>query len=273
MKKESICSVAFATMFLMGCDSHLKDDISTVSASSISINVLPVIMSAVVSELPQINSDSRDAVLNSICRVAYGEIKPTALRDDLNQAGIIKKDSVKANTFTKLIQSEDIKPYQTACAAYMITSIETIPDVNQFVSQHKDTKGQAEIEANEEAVINLMPFRLAVARATSELYGKLAVDLSEKKAQSMEMYNQKIHRLFNQSAAGYLSNVRKYNQEEMGNRYQLLLLQKGRFIFKSTTGYLMDVSQKGMGLYLYGTPWLADGYILGVNHNVYVDVK
>ncbi|ANC42850.1 hypothetical protein [Hafnia alvei] len=271
--KVNICSVAFATIFLMGCDSHLKADVSTVPASSISINVLPVIVSAVFNAVPEINSDNRDAVLNGICRVAYGEIKPTALRDDLNQAGVISKDSVKDNAFTKMIQSEDIKPYQTACAAYMITSIETIPDVNQFVSQHKDTKGQAAIEANEGAVINLMPFRLAVARATAELYGKLAVDLSEKKAQSMEMYNQKIYRLFNQSAEGYLNNVRKYNQEEMGHRYQLLLLQKGRFTFKSTTGYLIDVSQKGMSVYLYGTPWLADGYVLGVVHKADFDMK
>lgn len=271
--KVNICSVAFATIFLMGCDSHLKADVSTVPASSISINVLPVIVSAVFNAVPEINSDNRDAVLNGICRVAYGEIKPTALRDDLNQAGVISKDSVKDNAFTKMIQSEDIKPYQTACAAYMITSIEAIPDVNQYVSQRKDKKGQPVIEVNEEAVINLMPFRLGVARATAELYGKLAADLPDKKPLSVDIYNQKIHRLFAQSAAAFLYAVRKYNQEEMNHHYQLLLLQKDKFKFKSSTGYLMDVGFEGVSLYLYGTPWLANGYIMGVTQSIDMTLK
>ncbi|NLS55055.1 hypothetical protein [Hafnia alvei] len=273
MPKKIIFSVALITTFLFGCDMHQKADASTVTSTSFSINVLPVIINAVVNEIPEIKSERRDAVLNGICRVAYGEIKPAALRDDINQAGLTQKISGSADALTKLIQSEDVKSYQTACAAYMITSIEAIPDVNQYVSQRKDKKGQPVIEVNEEAVINLMPFRLGVARATAELYGKLAADLPDKKPLSVDIYNQKIHRLFAQSAAAFLYAVRKYNQEEMNHHYQLLLLQKDKFKFKSSTGYLMDVGFEGVSLYLYGTPWLANGYIMGVTQSIDMTLK
>lgn len=268
MPEKFILSAALMTTLLLGCDSDQYAEASTTSTTSVSINAMPIIMNVIAGKIPEINRGNRENVLNQVCRVAYGEIKPAALRGEINQAGLIQKNNEKADAFTQLMQDEDVVPYQVACAAYMIGSIEAIPDVNQYVSQKKDANGQPAMEANEEAVINLMPFRVAVARATTELYGKIAADLPEKKAQSMEMYNQKIHRLFSQSAASFLTTVRKYNQEEMSHHYQLLLLQKGKFIFKSSTGYLMDVSPEGVNLSLYGAPWMGSGYIMGVRHSI-----
>ncbi|QIP94572.1 hypothetical protein [Serratia fonticola] len=273
--KKIIFPAAIFSMVLFGCDNNQRAEASIVTAASVSINPLPIIMSLVVGEIPEISKGDRDSVLNQVCRVAYGEIKPIVFRDGIRQAGLVQegnedaqKINEKANAFTRLVQSNDVKLYQTTCAAYMIASTEVIPDVNQYVTRKKDAKGQPVIEANEEAVINLMPFRLAVARATTELYGKLAADLPEKKAQSMEMYNQKIHRLFSQYAAGYLDTVKRYNQQEMSHRYQLILLEKSKFTFKSSTGYLVDVNPQGMNVFLYGTPWLANGYIMGVVRSI-----
>ncbi|QIP94548.1 hypothetical protein HAP32_05176 (plasmid) [Serratia fonticola] len=281
ISKRIIFFVALVSTLLLGCDSQQRAEASTASVASVRINALPIIMGVLAGEVPEMDWGSRDKVLNQVCRVAYGEISPKAFRDDLRQAGFIHNDNEKAqkgnekkvNSFTRLVQSEDVKPYQTACAAYVITSTEKIPDVNLYVAQKKDAKGQPAVEINEEAVINLMPFRLAVARATAELYGKLAASLPSKGTQSMDMYNQKIHSLFAQSAGVYLDAIRKYNQEEMTHQYQLLLLQKGKFTFKSSTGYLVDYSDEGLNLYLYGTPWLANGYIMGVIHGVDIEMR
>lgn len=268
-----VFSIAIITTFLLGCDNHQRVEAGMKHVTSVSINALPIIMSAVTNEISEINGDNRDAVLSSVCRVAYGEIQPAAFRDEITQAGLIQNNSAKPHSLSLLIQSDNVKPYQTACAAYIITSINTIPNINKYVNQLKDNKGQSIIEYNEKDIINLMPFRLAVARATAELYGKIAADLSDKDAHTMEVYNQKVNRLFAKSAMGYLNTVRKYNEEEMSNHYQLLLLQKGKFTFKSSTGYLMDVNSEGFFVYLYGTPWLANGYILGMTHGIDVEIK
>lgn len=269
LSKRTIFSAIMFSAILLGCD-YNRAEATSPSPAAVNINSLPSIMGGVAGVVPELNQNNSETVFNNVCRVAYGEIKPAEFRDEISQSGAAKG---KEDAFTKLVQSNDIKPYQTVCAAYMIQSAGTIPDVNQYVTQQKDTAGQPVIKANEEAVINLMPFRLAVLRATAELYARIAVSLPEEKAQSVEIYNQKISRLFTQSAEDYLETVRKYNKEEMNNRYQLLLLQKGRFTFKSENGYVLDISPEGVNLYLYGTPWLGNGYIFGVVHHIDITLK
>ncbi|CAD5360634.1 conserved protein of unknown function (plasmid) [Enterobacter cancerogenus] len=271
IQKKFIIAAFLTSTLLSGCDSNYYTDNEVVPSTS--VNIMPVIMKAIDSKIPEINERGREDVFNLICRVAYGEIKPSSFKDEIIQAGLIQNESEHEEVFTQLMQGEDVAPYQAVCAAYMIVSIRTIPDVDQYVSHRKDAKGQSLMVANEEAVINLMPFRLAVARATTELYGKLAAELPEKKVQSIAMYNQKILRLFSQSAAGYLNTVKKYNQEEMGHHYQLILLQKGKFSFKSSTGYYMDVSPLGVNLFLYGTPWLGGGYVMGMMHSIDITIE
>lgn len=270
ISKITIFVAAIISTLLLGCDSQPRAEATPLSRTSVRINPLPAIMNVVAGVVPDLNLNNNEVVLNHVCRVAYGEVKPAAFRDEINQLGIAKG---KDGAFAQLIQSDEVKPYQTVCAAYMIQSVAAIPDVNQYVTQQKNLDGQPVVKANEEAVINLMPFKLAVARATAELYARIAVDLPGKKMQSVEMYNQKIHHLFAQFAASYLENVRTYNKEEMNHRYQLLLLQKGKFTFKSTTGYVLDITHEGMNLYLYGAPWLANGYVLGVTHGVDITLK
>lgn len=265
MSKKTVFAAAIITTLLLGCDSQPRAEAGAPSGPPVNINPLPIIMNMVFGEVPELTPGNSEAVLNRVCQVAYGEVKPAALRDELSQSGALKE---KDSAFTQLVKGDDIKPYQTICAAYIIRSVGVIPDVNQYVTQQKNAEGQLTTKADEAAVINLMPFRLAAARATAELYAKIATDLPEKKSQSTEMYSQKASSLFAQSAANYLETVRKYNKEEMSHRYQLLLLQKGKFTFKSTTGYVLDITPEGMNLYLYGTPWLAEGYILGMIHSV-----
>lgn len=263
MFKKNVFITAIVAIFLLGCDSQSRVEASPSLGASVNINALPVIMNVVAGVVPELNLNNGDALLNRICRVAYKEVKPSVLRGELEQSTISKEGAI-----AQLVQSDDVVPYQTVCAAHVIQSIMAMPDVNRYVTREKGADGQLVVKANETAVIDLMPFRLAVARATAELYARIAVNLPEKKIQSMETYNQKIHRLFAQSAAGYLDTVRKYNIEEMKHRYQLLLLQKGRFAFKSSTGYVFDLTSEGMNLYLYGAPWLANGYVFGVVHGV-----
>ncbi|MBC6558697.1 nitrogen fixation protein NifZ [Citrobacter braakii] len=270
MSKKTVFAAAIITTLLLGCDSQPRAEAGAPSGGPVSINPLPVIMSVVAGEVPELTPGNSEAVLNRVCQVAYGEVKLPAFREEINQSGIVKE---KQGALEQLLKSDDIAPYGTICAAYMIQSVATIPDVNQYVTQQKNADGQTVSRADEAAVINLMPFRLAVARATAELYARIAADLPEKKAQSPEQYNQKIQGLFSRSAAGYLETVRKYNKEEINHRFQLLLLQKGKFTFRSSTGYVMDISTEGMNLYLYGTPWLANGYILGMTNGVAVMLK
>lgn len=269
-KKNVFFATIIVVALLLGCDGQSRVEASPSSGVTVNINALPIIMNVVAGVVPELNLNNGDAVLNRICRVAYGEVKPSAFRGEINQSEISKE---KGGALVRLVQSDNVETYQAVCAAYMIQSAASIPDVNQYVVQKKNANGQPLIEANEEAVINLMPFRLAVARATAELYARIAVSLPEKKVQPVEIYNQKIHRLFAQSAAGYLETVRKYNIEEMKHRYQLLLLQKGKFSFKSATGYVLDINSEGVSLYLYGAPWLANGHILGVIHDVEITLE
>lgn len=271
MSKKHIFATAIITILLFGCDRqpHMGVNIYP-SGGQVSINPLPVIISVVADEVSELDLNHRDTVFSRVCRVAYGEVKPSAFREEFNRSR--EADKEKLSAFSRLLQSDDITPYQTVCAAYMIKSATSIPDVNKYVTYQKNADGQTVIKSNEEAIVNLMPFRLAVVRATAELFAHIAEELPEKKAMSGEMYNQKIHRLFVQSASDYLETVRKYNKEEINNKYQLLLLQEGRFVFKSSTGYMIDITTERLSLYLYGTPWLANGYILGLIHNIDITI-
>lgn len=269
MQKKIIFTIIMITSLLLGCGDN-NAEASSSPSPSVNINILPVIMDVVAGVVPEIYLNNNDGILNRVCSVAYGEIKPEVFRKEINQSG---RSGEKEGVFAQLMQSDDIKRYQTVCAAYMIQSAGIIPDVNQYVTQQKNAAGETVIKADENSVISLMPFRLAVARATAELYARIAAGLPEKKGQLTEIYSRKAYNLFAESSADYLETVRKYNKEEINHKYQLLLLQKGKFMFKSSTGYIVDITQEGMNLYLYGTPWLADGHILGIIYSTEVVLK
>ncbi|MEF9709359.1 hypothetical protein RBH39_23800 [Escherichia coli] len=263
MFSKKIFKVTIISMLLLGCEGN--GDAMAKDTVKVSINPLPVIMNVVAGKVSELNLNDSNTVLNRVCQVAYGEINLSAFKEEVNKSG---SDMKKQSKFFQLVQSDDLNSYKTVCAAHIIQSVATIPDVNKYVTQEKNDDGQSVFRTNEKAVIDLMPFRLAVARATAELYARIAASLLEEKALSTEMYNQKINKLFSQAAADYLETVGKYNKEDSNHRYQLLLLRKGRFIFKSDSGYLVDINDNNMNLYSYGTPWLTGGYVLGAIHSI-----
>lgn len=150
LTKKTIFTLIVATI-LLGCDSRHNAEAKPFSVS-VDMNTLPVIIRSVSEVIPELNQSNRDTVFNLVCRVAYGEVKPAILREEINKQGIIKE-----NSLTQLVQSDDIKSYQTVCAAHIIQSAGTIPDVNKYVTEQKNADGQMVIKADEAAVINYNP--------------------------------------------------------------------------------------------------------------------
>lgn len=274
MIKNISLSLAIALTLLTGCDDENRFNSSMEAgpeSSEVKVNALPLIISAANKIVPELNIDNSDVVFNRVCNVAYGELKIDAFKNELKQAYADKNNKDKQIVIPDALNSDDIKSYQAVCAAYVIRSSEIIPNVNQFVTEHKNGDGQNDVKADEAAVINLMPFRLAVAIATAELYARIAVDLQAKKINSIETYTQSANSLFTQYASQYLEKIQTYHKENINDKYQLLLLQKGNFLFKSNTGYVVNIDNQGLSVYWYGTPWLANGYLLGMPPYTYLN--
>ena len=273
MTKKIIFFTTFIAILLVGCDGQNKTKVSK-PALSIKMNVQPLITEVISRTLPGLSVANRDELLNQVCKVAYGQIKPAEFVDETKNIEYVQSLRDKNDIFSQMIQTGDVILYQAVCASYVLNSTKSIPDINKYIKFKKDSKGESQInEVDQTAIINLMPFRLAVARANAELYGKIAANLAEDEPQTRIFYVEKIQKLFVIYAQNYLSTVTQYKREDINHHYQLLLLQRGRFNFKSVTGYLMDVTSEGDNLYYYGVPWLANGYILGAQNIINIKVE
>lgn len=249
----------FVVSLLSGCDSAIGGD----GRVGVRQNSYPLIVDTVSQLVPQLGGTKNGDLLNEICSVVYG-VKSQAelgswLKNNFTDAEILSEENVHYNVLT----GKDKVAQRTTCAAWLSLTINDIPNVDNFATKDKDGKLY---NVDEKAVVSLMPLKLAVARTNAEIFAAIATKLDDKKPLSYQVAKERISALFEESVPRYLASVKAYTAQENSRVFQLILLQKGRFVFQDSGGYLFDVSSENINLFWHSVPWLSKGKLQGKDY-------
>jgi hypothetical protein len=213
--------------------------------------------------VPQLSSVKNGELLNEVCSVSY-EVKTQADLDNWLKSNFTDVDKLsEKNPNYGILTGKDKTAQRSSCAAWLSFSISFIPSVDDFTT--KDKEGKI-ISVDENSIASLMPIRLAIARTNAEIFAAIAKKLDGKKSLSLQSAIKIIRDSFEENALRYLSTVKSYAMQENGRTFQLILLQKGRFVFQDSGGYLFDANTDGVNLFWHGVPWLSKGKLQGYEY-------
>lgn len=255
MLRKSVVALLFLSS-LSGCYSSFVND----AHATLKQNSFPIILDAVMDIVPTFSHPKKNELLNEICKVSYGINEQKDL-DEWVSKNIADTEKVDEGMPDYEILSGKNKPAQLAvCAAWLSVNMSIIPDVDFYA--HRDKNGKV-TGFDEKSIHSLMPIRIAVARINAELFSSIARTLEGKNEISRSVAKKIITDAFKKNSPSFLEKVKTLTAHENSRVYELILLQKGRFVFRQSDGYLFDISNEGVSLSLHGVPWLSKGKLLG----------
>lgn len=310
MKTRVLATAMLAGAFcLTGCDNKVA--VSNLAAMNpvaeslprhwLEIPALPIIQRGVSELAPHFSGQSYAKFMDQICDLAQGVLDQgqanEALKLSKAEAGQIPKE------FSRLVNG-DKSSQQTACAAYLASSVSLQLDLREFVQAEapfvsessaagsnglakKDEQAvsrsnvtesnsgsTADVEQTVQHVdpVNLqhaLSVKLATARTNTDIFAVIAAELQRRPGLSIAEYEVAAGQLFAQLAPTYLERIKALTPSS-GIEYRLLRMESGLFAFSSSDGGLFESSAQGLSLLQSGVLWYGQGKLLGQDYRLHV---
>lgn len=267
-------------IFLTGCDEMSHDRTDKTASNIVALPALPIIQSAVMALVPTVAGQRNDLMMRQICALARGEASQEQVNQTLHQQGIELKNIPLQDHPLSLLVNSDQPARITACAAYIATSVMTLPKASEFMV--KAQANTTETPKFEEFVIDpqkldyFLSVQLAVANADADLFTLIATELEKSNGLTLEQYNQKVQSLFSAMAPVYLQWIKKFYSRNQDSTFTLLEYSNTDFKFSSNSGYLFEYSYDGLNLSFNRITWYGEGKLLGKTYfldTVYFEKK
>jgi hypothetical protein len=240
----------------------------------ISLPALPIIQRAINSLAPMIEGQRNDLLMEQVCALARGERTPEQVTQILKKQGIdLSRVPVQDHPLSLLVTPDSSRRI-TACAAYVASSVATLPKAGDFMVEVKstsNTEGNTKsLQIDPQKLNRFLGVQLAVARADADLFAFIALELAKAPGLSLEQYDVKIKKLFAGLAPAYLERVKALYTVDQTTRYQLLEYSDRSFQFTSGSGYRFELIDGGAHLSLNRISWLGEGQLLGKAYELQV---
>ena len=277
--KTAIGGLLFFTSF------HALAGAENLPVKSVSMPVANIITDALTGMTPLVDGKRSEFLMQQVCGLARGELS----EDQINQtlaANNINREQL-ANSPLVLLVNHDLLAQQMTCAAYLATSLLQPVDVKAYFSQKPaeakvnsakdgafwhswfnelektDKPGDMSLTFDSTRFGADMRIRLAMAKATAQLYAVVAANLSATAPLSWGEYQQRVAEIMADYAGEYLKSVKSFYltgskvpvvvEQIHGNDYRL----------KQGTGDRLEQLEGQTLLYSQGVKWLGEGMIFG----------
>lgn len=260
-----ICTALLAlTTALSGCDRQPENSASV----QIDRPALPIIQDAVLSLSPLFDGRRDPVLMEQVCALATGETHLEAVEQVLRQHGLDPARLPRQDSPLALLVNGDEAAQQTACAAFLATSVLQPVEVNEFL-QLVGADSPASIDP--QRLNQVLPIKLAEARSNAEIFSLIAGELAQKPGLSMPAYRQAATQAFKRLAPLYLQRVRRH-LPPAGTTYRLTELTAHRFAFSAAPETRFTYTDDGLQLYEHGVQWYGAGQLLGRDYRLQVSL-
>ncbi|MFV3332464.1 hypothetical protein ACNFIA_16130 [Pseudomonas sp. NY15437] len=283
MKFKVVVVSLFLGSALVGCDQASKTPADP--ANWLSVPTLPIIQDAILPLAPTFNGQ-RDGVLSQqICALATGKATQDQVNEQLRKLNIEPtRLPLTSNDAVALLVNGNSAAQVIACAAYQATEVLSPVDMREFIKpanpaakpeehekaaeagKEKDKAKPAEVDATR--VAQVLPLRIARARADADVFALIAEQLQRTPGLSIQEYRDKARNLFIRLAPTYLDRVAQ-QMPPTNASYQVQQMDARRFVFSNNLGARFDYSvENGLVLSQNGLLWYGNGHLLGTAYRL-----
>ncbi|MBK5145621.1 hypothetical protein I2494_18265 [Budviciaceae bacterium BWR-B9] len=282
----------FSLLSLTGCDQTL--DIPWLNNSqnknqhsyTLDIPALPLIQDAIASMELTFENDKQNLMIKEVCALAQEKLTQEQVNSWLKDQSIdMTKIPAKGSSMSLLVNGDKVQQ-NAACAAYVATSALSLVNFADFsvVIPSADSNNRTNPEENatsisvsKESIDNkkltqYLTTKLTVAKANSDFYALIALELQKLPPQTIPEYNNKIKQIFTKLSPLYLEHINTLYQHN-GIQYQVITLNENELNFVSSDGYHFMRSSDGLIFKYNDIPWYGSGYLMGkyytLNSNYY----
>jgi hypothetical protein len=292
MKLKKVVVSLVIGVSLMGCDQASKT--AADPANWLSVPTLPIIQDAILPLAPTF-SGQRDGVLSQqICALATGKASQDQVNEQLRKLNIEPtRLPLSSSDAVALLVNGNVAAQTIACAAYQATEVLRPIDMREFVkpaghtskpevqdetvaaagSDKEKQKSKAHAQAqtmdvDSGRVAQLLPLRIAQARADADVFALIAEQLQRTPGLSIQEYRDKARDLFIRLAPVYLDRIAQQMPPSNAS-YQVLQMDARRFVFSNNVGARFDYSvENGLVLSQNGLIWYGNGHLLGTAYRL-----
>ncbi|WP_438866580.1 hypothetical protein [Pseudomonas sp. L1(2025)] len=263
----------FPLALLAGCDAAVHSAAQK-PPQGVSLPALPIIEGAVAGLVPMIDGQRNDLMMRQVCALARGESSAAQVAQTLQQQGINLSNVAPQGHPLSLLVDPDAARRATACAAYIATSVMTLPKTSEFMVPAKadQTAGKhaQTMSIDPQKLNNYLRVQLAVAKADADLFALIATQLEQTPGLTLEQYNQRAQNLFSSIAPAYLQRVKELYANGQNTQYSLKEYSDNRFAFTASSGHLFEYGYDGLNLSFNRIVWYGAGQLLGRSYRLEV---
>ncbi|MBM7059639.1 hypothetical protein JQX08_02870 [Pseudomonas sp. UL073] len=229
---------------------------------------LPIIQDAVFSLSPLFNGQRNTAVMEQVCQLAAGEISQQDVNTLLAQQGVDPAQLPHSGDPLALLVNGDKAAQTTACAAFLATAPLLPVAVDSFLASVA-APSAADQPASAPRLAQVLPIKIAEARANAEIFAQIAVDLQRRPGLSVHEYRQQASQLFARLAPTYLQRVKQQMPGKAAN-YRLTRLDAEGFAFTGAREVRFEYGADGLLLHQHGVLWYGAGKLMGTDYPLQV---
>lgn len=257
----------FPLILMAGCDGASHNSVSKTKATDVKLPALPIIQNAVMALVPIVNGQRNDWMMLQVCALARGESSQEQVKQALHQQGIELNNIPKHGHSLSLLADQDMPPRATACAAYIATSIMSLPKTSEFMMEDKTktdkTQTTHKLSIDPQKLKLFLRVQMAVAKTDADLFALIATELEKYPGLTLDQYTSRAQSLFAAIAPTYLQRVKELYTSDQNTEYTLLGYSDSDFKFRSNNGLLFEYGYDGLNLSVNRMPWYGEGKLLG----------
>lgn len=260
-----------------------------------------IITDALFDLTPQLAGKRNNFLMEQICALARGETTQTDVDRRLRQQNIDIRKLKQIGELGDLVTTGTLHERQTACTAYLATSLFLNEDNRVYfknVASEAPTAQPAEAERSgwafwkteskkppsppavkkESMVFNQVRFiqdarlKMAVARATAQLYAVIAQNIQASSPVSAQTYRQYIAAIVQSYAEEYLKSIETFYLGDDNKILKLENITANGYSVSNISGNRLVKNGENIQLLSRGVPWLGEGKIMGGDYFVKIAI-
>lgn len=247
--------------------------------------VANIITDALSGMTPLVGGKRNDFLMQQVCGLARGELSDEQINQTL-AANNIDREKIANSPFFLLV-NHDLLAQQMTCAAYLATSLSQPVDMKAYFSQKPaETKNSPAEESSfwrnwfsqlkktdipddmpltfdSTRFLADMSIRLAIAKATAQLYAVIDANLMTTAPMNWSAYQQRVAEIMADYAGEYLKSIKNFYLSGSKTPVVVEHIQGNNYVIKQGASDRLEQLDGQTVLYSQGIKWLGEGMIFG----------
>src|SRR5450830_171601 len=204
MKEITFTACLFVLPLLSSCDGATSETAEKPSGAQsrwIDVPALPILQNAVMAISPTVEPQSDAWAMRHMCGLARGELSQFQVNQSLVDAGVDVTKAPENGSVLALLMEGDIAQRSTICGVYLVKTLLSPPIDSDFMTASEgngNTQLSQPTRPNIDAALSnqAMMVKLAVAKATADVFALMAHELQQEPRLTVEQYTQRTQKLF-----------------------------------------------------------------------------